>query len=89
MTSTAVRFHLRVLLCRQKYILTRAVGSRPAVHGACVATPKVRRKAAGSLRGAMVGVSRRSCGAMGAQCVTAAWTPNPQQPPLAGRPPTE
>lgn len=28
-TSTAVRFHLRVLLCRQKYILTRAAGFTP------------------------------------------------------------
>lgn len=28
-TSTAVRFHLRVLLCRQKYILTRTAGFTP------------------------------------------------------------
>lgn len=28
-TSTAVRFHLRVLLCRQKFILTRAARFTP------------------------------------------------------------
>lgn len=41
-TSTAVRFHLRVLLCRPKYILARAaLIHTPVVHGAWVATPKV------------------------------------------------